>query len=166
VTFAVRRLPLVLVRVIAVLLLGACSPRERPLRGEELHAELRRAVGRGTGTVVSLDDIAPGSWRRVYLFGPYTPVSGIRDCLGILWAGRLSRGIEYRDDINLLIFEYSPHVLRSVAVRRGGADFGPEAVGRGYSVGEAHFVARDPSPGSWGNLVPVAEPRIRCDSRT
>jgi hypothetical protein len=151
-------------RVFLALFLTACGPRDSPPPAEELHVELRRAVGRGTSTAVSLADIAPGSWRRVYIFGPYTPVSTIRDCLGVSWARPLARGIQERDDVNLLIFEYAGHVHRSVAVSRSAADFGPEAVGRGYSADEARFVVRDPSPGTWGNLVPVAEARIRCDS--
>jgi hypothetical protein len=152
------------VRVFLALSLTACGPRERPPPAEELHAELRRAVGRGTGTAVSLADIAPGSWRRVYIFGPYTPVSEIRACLGVLWARPLARGIQNRDDVNLLIFEYPGHAHRSVAVPRGAADFGPEAIGRGYSADEARFVVRDPSPDTWGDFVPVAEARIRCDT--
>lgn len=148
--------------ITALVLLAACEAPDHPPAAGALHAHLRAAVQRGAGTLIALDTIAPGGWSRVYVFGPYTPAPLIEACLRPASVKRLMRGIEMRDDINLLVFQYGEATYHSVAVPRRGADFSPEAVAAGYSPAEARFLTRDPPPHSWGELVPATDPTVRC----
>jgi hypothetical protein len=158
-----RLIPVLLAVLLAPLL--ACEPDDRP-RTAVLHAHIRSAVERGPGTVLALDSIAPGEWKRVYVFGPYTPFPLIAACLQASPSERLTHGIEKRDAINLLIFEFEDGSLQSIAVPRRGADFGPEAITAAYTRADARFITRNPPSNSWGQLAPEKEPTIRCGAVT
>jgi hypothetical protein len=144
-----------LLALLLLLLASACSSGERVPRAAEIQAALRAEVERGPGKLVSMDSIVRSEWSHMYVFGPYTPEFLIADCLGVRSVSGLSRGIESRDDVNLLIFAYPEARHRSVAVSRSGADFAPEAVSTRYTREQARFITRRPPPRSWGHLTPA-----------
>jgi hypothetical protein len=141
----------------AVLVLG-CSGFGDGLRSPRaVSAAIAERVARGSGAEVRLAELTPFGWRRVYVFGPYTPVATIRDSLRLHDSGeaaRLARSIEARDDIDLLVFRFEHVGPQSMEHPRWQGDFGPELVGRGYRPDEAIFVVREPPRGSWGTLGP------------
>lgn len=118
----------------------------------ELTSQIASGIAQGVGTEIRMGAIA-GEWTRLYVFGPYTPVPLIQDSLGISGASarRLSRGIEMRDDMNLLVLRRGTD-FESWALSRSTADFGPEVTGRGYDLRTAVFVVRTPTRGKWGNI--------------
>ena len=138
---------------------SSCAPpaeRDRDL--DRVPAAIAERVRQGAGTAVPLDEIAAFEWRRVYLFGPYTPLKTVRESLGVadLAAARaLGQGIESRDDATLIVFQFDGEAPESLALPRAYGDFGPELVGRGYAPDEARFVVRQPPAGSWGTIGPV-----------
>jgi hypothetical protein len=131
------------------LLVSACVGWGDGLRHPErvndgLAARLRQSLG----TTVSLYDVTPFGWNRVYIFGPRTPLSAIRDSLRLTGAGadsiarELGRGIAERDDINLLVFRFEHAGLQSMTQSHAVVAFGPQVLGRGYSSREAVFVVQ------------------------
>ena len=96
------------------------------------------------------------------LLGPYTTPARIERCLGSPVPAHLSRGIESRDDVNLLVFTYAGSAPQSVVLPRSAGDFGPEAVDQVYARTEATFVVRTVPTGSWGELVPARDLTLRC----
>ena len=146
-------------------LLSLVSCDGRPLiasASEEIVAGMAASVAQGPGAALSLDSLVRGKWQRVYIFGPYTEAARIERCLGAPVSARLRHRIEARDDVNLLVFEYADRAPASVVLPRTPADFGPEAVGRGYARGQAAFLVRTPPEGSWGELVPARDLTLRC----
>ena len=79
---------------------------------ERVNAGLAARLRQSLGTTVRLDDVTPFGWNRVYIFGPGTSLTTIRDSLRLAGAGadsiarRLGRGIAERDDIDLLVFQF------------------------------------------------------------
>jgi hypothetical protein len=149
-----RRLLLVLCAAIA---LGCASRGEGIRQPSAVRAAVSARVALGPGTEVRLADLTPFWWRRVYVFGPYTPLATIRDSLRLsseAAAERVARGIQSRDDVDLLVFRFAHTAPQSMELPRQGGGFGPEVVGRGYGAEEAVFVVREPPPGSWGVLGP------------
>lgn len=138
----------------------ACAGAEPPApNADSLHAKLAGAVQQGPGTRVSLDSLAPGPWRAIYVFAPYTPDEWLRRCVG---AKVYSNGIEAREDINLIVFVDTANHARSVAVKRLGVDFAPEGTSHAYAPDSAIFVVRNPASGAWGQFVPAARSMKRC----
>ena len=148
-----------------LLLVSACSFGERVPPAAEIQAVLKAEVERGPGKLVSMDSIVRSGWSHMYVFGPYTPESLVADCLGIRSVSDLGRGIESRDDVNLLVFAYPEASHRSVAVSRSGADFAPEAVSTRYTREQARFIMRRPPPRSWGHLTPAGA-ATACNATT
>src|SRR5437660_866735 len=75
------------------------------VRPPSISQTLAERVEGGPGTVVDFDNIAPFSWDRLYIFGPYTPHKQIQASLGFRWEEINRTEIEHSDSINLIIFE-------------------------------------------------------------
>jgi hypothetical protein len=132
--------------LVAAFMLVACGPSAR-----DIETILQNGKDRGPGAQVSLATVVPGA-TRVFVFGPYTPLVAARRCLGGS-APNVLRGLEDRDDVNVLVFQMADGDLESVAMSRAAGDFGPEATGRSYAMREAEFVVR--RSGDEYRLVPV-----------
>jgi len=133
---------------IAVLLLLACGPSTR-----DVERLLAAAKQKGPGTRVSLAQVAPEA-TRLFIFGPYTSIAQARHCLGP-FAPDLLKGLESRDDINVIVFRMADGRLKSVAVLRAFGDFVPEAIGRSYALEQAEFVVGRSA--EWSVLAPVGD---------
>jgi hypothetical protein len=114
---------------------------------------MNEAKSRGPGSRVSLAAIVPTA-TRIFIFGPYTALEDARRCMGSS-APDVLRGLESRDDVNVLVFQISDGQLRSVAVSRAAGDFSPDAVGRVYAPHEAEFVVQRSA--EWSVLAPVRD---------
>jgi hypothetical protein len=132
----------------AALLLWACGPSTR-----DIESLLAAAKQQGDGTRVSLAKVAPEA-TRLFIFGPYTSIAQARHCLGA-FAPDLLKGLESRDDINVIVFRMADGRLKSVAVLRAVGDFVPEAIGRSYALEQAEFVVARSA--EWSVLAPVGD---------
>ena len=147
-----------MVALLVTILLGCVRSTDGLRDAEKVSVAIADRVREGPGTEVLLADLAPFGWRRVYIFGPYTPLKTLRDSLDLRdldEAQALGRGIEARDDITLLVFRFEHVGPESLAHPRAQGDFGPELVGQSYAPDEARFVVRVPLPGSWGAIGPA-----------
>ena len=145
-----------------VLALG-CTSGDPPIVERSVADGIAAAVARGPGARLALGAVTGGRrWTQAYVFGPYTPPELIARCVGARADRTLTRGIDARDDANLLVFTVAEGPPQSMAVSRASGDFGPEARARRYTPETAVFVVRAPSPGRRGDLVPVGDGAGRC----
>jgi hypothetical protein len=120
-------------------------------RGAAVSYVLAEQVERGPGTSVNLADLSPFRWDRMYLFGPRTPASTVRDSVRVAWPGAAGVvGSATPDSVNLLVFVGGGQVLAVTAHPRRRGDFVPARVGRGYAPAEALFVVDSASEGGAG----------------
>jgi hypothetical protein len=111
---------------------------------------------------VALASIVTSDWTQVGVFGPYTRLEALKRCIGGRSGSRLTRGIDSRDDVTLLVFTFPDGSHESVAVARAIAIFGPEASGNLYTKPQARFsVGRTPT-GRRGYLMPASGISKRC----
>lgn len=135
-----------LVVLTTMLALLACRPSTRSVEDH-----LKAGKARGSGTRVSLSPVAAGA-TRIYVFGPYTTMAQARRCMGSA-APNVLRGLESRDDVNVVVLRLPDGERKSVAVSRVARDFGPDAVERSYAASEAEFIVQ--RSGGWSRLVPT-----------
>ncbi|HET7458102.1 MAG TPA: hypothetical protein VFJ74_10655 [Gemmatimonadaceae bacterium] len=120
-------------------------------RGAAVSYVLAEQVERGPGTSVNLADLSPFRWDRMYLFGPRTPATTVRDSVHVAWPGAAHVvGAATPDSVNLLVFVGGGQVLAVAAHPRRRGDFVPARVGRGYAPAEALFVVDSTSAGGAG----------------
>ena len=62
------------------------------------------------------------NWEKVYIFSPHTSVDSINKQVGFKWLVH-KQGIQYRDDINLVVFVKGKKVVESVEIPRKYGDF-------------------------------------------
>ncbi len=155
-----RARPASVLTALAVAALSGC--RLGRAEAATLEAHLPAALARGPGTVVDLASVVDRPWREVAVFGPYTGAAAVARCVSASEGYLLSRGIEGRDDVTLLVFSYADGSHASVALPRRTADFGPESVGAVYARPLARFRVRRPGPGTWGDVVPARGVTRRC----
>jgi hypothetical protein len=106
----------------------------------QVSAAIAGRFRQGQGTTLTMSELAPFEWSRLYVFPPYTTPEQIDRELGFACASWQRADIEHRDDVYLLIFVDGPRVTRHVAHNRAKGDFaGLHRVG-GYTRAEAVFV--------------------------
>jgi hypothetical protein len=131
----------------AALVAGACSTDG----DSQLSAGIAARFLQGDGTALSMADLAPFEWERLYVFAPYSMPEQIDRELGFACPPSRRADIEHRDDVSLLLFVSGQRVTRHLAHKRGKGDFAVLHRVGGYSRAEAVFVV-DSSRG-WPRLV-------------
>jgi hypothetical protein len=130
----------------------ACGPRFDGLRRPEtVSARLAAALADGPGATFDLREVTPFGWRRVCILGPRTSVTILADSLQLPTDTGLARGIDRRDDIDLLVFSFQHVPPASMAHPRRSGAFGPTVHGRCFSNADAKFVVQSAPDG--GPLV-------------
>ncbi len=109
------------------------------VRSQSVSWSLDEHVRRGPGTVIDFAEVAPFTWDRLYIFGPYTPPQNIHSCLGFRWQGVRWTSIEDSDGVNLVVFVRSGEVVHWFEYPRGRVELGYLTDPRGYAREEAHF---------------------------
>jgi hypothetical protein len=71
---------------------------------------------------VRLKDLTDFKWDRVYIFTPYTPHKVIDDDLGLVWKPARSIQMDWRDDVNLIVFTENGKVVFYIEHPRGLGD--------------------------------------------
>ena len=148
--------------ILLALLLG-CSPdpaRAAWRRGEaitQIVAERARAVDPGAS--LSLRDLAPFRWERLYVVDTGGPRPALRDSLGASWpAVAAATPAKLAGDV-LFVFLARDQVIAAAALPTGAAGLAPELVGRGYLPDEASFrVERAPTTADDRNPTPRLVP--------
>lgn len=127
---------------LATLALGGCTYDAETAveaRGAAVSYVLAEQVEGGLGTSLSLADLAPFHWDRLFVFAAGTPTSTIRDSVPVRWPGLAHYGATVPDSVTLLVFVAGGQVLAAAAHPRTRGDFAPERTGRGYAPAEAVF---------------------------
>lgn len=135
----VRRTALLLLLILPL----ACSidpARAAWRRGEavtQIVAERSRTVD--PGAALSLRDLLPFRWQRMYVVAPDGPSPALRDSLGASWpAVAAATPAKHAADARL-VFLADGQVIAAAAMPTGAAQLAPALVGRGYAPDEATF---------------------------
>ena len=70
---------------------------------------------------VDINALTDFSWEKAYIFIPYTPKEHMTEKLGFNWKNSI--GIDYRDDINLIVFVKDKTVVKYIELPRKYGDF-------------------------------------------
>lgn len=70
---------------------------------------------------IDINALTDFPWDKAYIFTPYTPKEHVTKKLGFNW--RNSIGIDYRDDINLIVFVKGKRVVKYIELSRKYGDF-------------------------------------------
>ena len=144
------RLRPVVVPIALALSLACDNASSRMPSSDKLKADLALLVGKGPGTIVSLDSMLPGDWRDLYVFGAYTPQEYIDRCVGTSVDGR---SIGVQDGYVLIVLTSSEGNPSSLDIR-GGVAFDRAALGRVYPRGTASFIVNRDTLDFRNKLVP------------
>jgi hypothetical protein len=141
----------------------ACSPdpsRAAWRRGEaitQIVAERARAVD--PGATLSLRDLAPFRWERLYVVDGAGPQAALRDSLGASWSAVSATAPTAKAGDAVLVFLAGGQVIAAAALPTEAARLAPELVGRGYAPDEAAFhVERAPATADDRNPTPRLVP--------
>lgn len=111
---------------------------------------------------LDLSNVAGPDWDRLFVFPPYTPKAYIASELGPAAAGAPDVGIEYRDDITLLVFVYRGQVA-AYTEQPITCDFSSVERAGGWSRDSAKFGAssRVERGMKWVTLRPPSNPAMQ-----
>jgi hypothetical protein len=139
--------------VFAVLLTGcAKEARQAPM---DVSNGIAAALTERPDSVIVMSRLTDFPWTRMYVFGPYTPAQTIRDSIGAGCCGGAEDILASADDHDLLVFIRPGNTPLVERHPRDRGEFGPEAVGKGYSKAEAVFMATLGPADGWKILVQV-----------
>jgi hypothetical protein len=145
---------------VCVSLALACSTKDHVASSTAIRDSLNSAVARRSGEVRA-DQVAPGTWTDVLIFGPYSPDELVRRCVG---RSVDTRGISSRDDVDLLVFRFADGHMISRAVRRGDPAIGPEAWNARYTHGATFRLVSDgAATGRTTRIVPLVGRAPACE---
>ncbi|MFC0471650.1 hypothetical protein ACFFHM_14400 [Halalkalibacter kiskunsagensis] len=74
-------------------------------------------------------------WDQAYIFPPYTTTGEVKGKLGFSWNHRT--GIEYRDDINVIVFVKDNRVKKYIELSRKYGDFNEARIEKGFTPEDA-----------------------------
>jgi len=104
---------------------------------------------------ISLKDQSDFNWDRVYIFPPHTGIETINETLGFVWPHARSIRMDWRDDINLIVFTDNGRVVDYVEYPRSLGDLKGNYKREGYSPDEAIFAVVE------GPVQPDGRPWLR-----
>ena len=73
-------------------------------------------------TEIALSTLTDFDWEKAAVYGPYTTVDIIEESLNVEFKGS-NNGIDFRDDIFLLVFAKGNHAIKTVELSRRLGDF-------------------------------------------
>lgn len=100
---------------------------------------LAAQIQRGPGAVIDFAEVAPFPWDRLYIFGPYSSLEHVENCLDFPWPEYRRTSIEYSDSINLVVFVRQKKAVHWFEYPRGRGELGYLADCSGYAREEARF---------------------------
>ncbi len=109
----------------------------------KLASEVEKKRSTNNVVEVRLKELTDFEWERVYLFTPYTPHKVIDDDLGFVWKPARKIHMDWRDDVNLIVFTDSGKVVFFVEHQRNFGDFDGAYKREGYGPDEAVFEVTD-----------------------
>lgn len=68
-------------------------------------------------TEISLSTLTDFDWEKASVYGPYTTVDVIEESLNVEFKGSIN-GIDFREDIFLLVFAKGNHAIKTVVLSR------------------------------------------------
>lgn len=73
-------------------------------------------------TEISLSPLTDFEWEKALVYGPYTTVDVIEESLDIEFKGS-TNGIDFREDIFLLVFAKGNHAIKTAVLSRKAGDY-------------------------------------------
>jgi len=73
-------------------------------------------------TEIALSTLTNFDWEKAAVYGPYTTVDVIEESLNVRFKGN-TQGIDFRDDIFLLVFAKGNHAIKTVELSRRIGDY-------------------------------------------
>lgn len=73
-------------------------------------------------TEIALSTLTDFDWEKAAVYGPYTTVDIIEESLHVEFKGS-TQGIDYREDIFLLVFAKGNHAIKTVELSRRVGDY-------------------------------------------
>ena len=73
-------------------------------------------------TEIALSTLTDFDWEKAAVYGPYTTVDVIEESLNVKFKGS-TQGIDYREDIFLLVFAKGNHAIKTVELSRRVGDY-------------------------------------------
>jgi len=111
---------------------------------DPLEAELSAMISRyenGETSFIDLSAITSFSWDRLYVFGPYTPLSSLESTVGRSWRNICFTQIDVLEGYDLLVFTKNKRVVRCLEYLADKYEFSLlESYSSGFSIQEARFV--------------------------
>ena len=107
-------------------------------------------------STIRLDAATPFAWDTVYLFGPYTPASIVRQRLADRISSRMAASMEMAEGEVLLVFVADGRIVASARMPRYAGDF--TEVARAGPLTPEQAVFRVTGRGSWPYLVMATGP--------
>jgi len=108
-------------------------------RSSSVSRSFAAQVQRGPGTVIDFAQVAPFSWDRLYIFGPYTAPKHVDTCLGFHWPEYWRTSIRDSKRVNLVVFVRGGEVVHWFEFPRESGELGYLNNPTGYARGEARF---------------------------
>lgn len=111
---------------------------------DPLEAELSDRISRyekGEVSVIDLSAVTTFSWDRLYVFGPYTPLSELESTVGKSWRKICFTQIDVLEGYTLLVFTENKKVIHCLEYPVEKYDFSSLAsYTSGISIQEAKFI--------------------------
>ena len=144
----------------AFVLAAACAGGR--VDATRLEDGIAAAVARQQDGEVVLAELVTSDWTQVGVFGPYARLAILDRCIGGGSTARLTRGIDSRDDVTLLVFTFPDGSHESATVPLATAIFAPETDGKIYARPQARFRVTQGETGHWSHLVPASGVTRSC----
>lgn len=109
----------ILIVIIATILIGCNNNLE--INDGIVESKMNSFMLNEGKSEIDINEITGFSWGKAYVFTPYTTKEHMAKKLGFNWENSI--GIDYRDDINLIVFVQGKKVVKYIELSRKYGDF-------------------------------------------
>lgn len=118
----------VIILFLIVILLAGCN-NNLAISDEFVENRIDSFIMNEERTVIDINSLTDFSWDKAYIFIPYTSSEEITEKINFKW--KYSKSIEYRDDINLIVFVKGKNVVSYIELLRKYGDFSSDTIENG-----------------------------------
>jgi hypothetical protein len=110
---------IILILIIATILIGCNNSLE--IKEDLVESRINSFILNEDQNEIDINALTDFTWEKAYIFTPYTTADYMKERLGFNWKN--SVGIDYRDDINLIVFVKDKKVVKYMKLPRKYGDF-------------------------------------------
>lgn len=118
---------------------------------DQVDSRLRRLIAHDRGHVFSISELTAFNWDRLYILGPYSNISAIREIADLPRA--TAKHIEVDEGACLLVFLSGNNIVYYLSFKRRYGDFAQVSRNQPYPRAHARFIVPVDQPRRW--------PRVR-----